>query len=86
MNDLIQSDKLDMTYLDVKTVVEKIDDSHKTFNRRVLHIQEGVIKYHSKIPKGFSSKKKSNTLLPPKAGVRVEDVIDLFDTESGLKR
>ena len=68
-----------MTYLDVKTIVEKIDDNHKNFNKRVLHIQEGVIKYHSKIPKGFSPIKKSNTLLPPKAGVRVEGVIDLYD-------
>ena len=73
-----------MTYLDVMIVVEKIDDNHKLFNRRVLHIQEGVIKYHSKIPKGFSSEKKSNTLLPPKAGVRVENVIDLFDSQPGL--
>lgn len=75
-----------MTYIDVMSVVEKIDDGLKKFNKRVIHLHEGVVKYHSKIPKNFSPTSRPKGLLPPKAGIKVEHLSDMYDSDVTLNK
>jgi hypothetical protein len=57
-------------YKNAFVVAKKIDDAMRTFNPRVIHVEEGVIKYYSKVPKNFDPSDPSG-LLPAKAGVEI---------------
>ncbi|CAD8086242.1 unnamed protein product [Paramecium primaurelia] len=61
-------------------IVDKLDDSFKKFNSRILEVDQGRIKYYSKPPPDFQSENpKLND--KPKAGILFSSIVDIIEAD-----